>query len=380
MSGVIARGIKTPIIKAGNDLVEIVTESILNDAKTEGYEIKDKDVIAITEGVVAIANNNFVTVDDISNDLKTKLNSEHIGLVYPIFSRNRFSIILKGIARSTKKVTILMPYPSDEVGNPNINESDLNKLIIENDVVMNDNFFYEFKHPYTNVNIINYYKEIVEKENASINFVFSNNAKVITNYTKNIIVCEIHNRNNRYLELEDVSNKIVRLTDILNKPINNSGYNEEYGLLGSNVQTFESLKLFPREDHNLLLKIQEKIKTLTNKHVEVMVFGDGAFKDPTSGIWELADPVVSPFYTKGLIGSPSEVKIKMLVATKYKDLEGEALENALKEEIENKNKTESSKLGTTPRMYTDLIGSLADLVVGSGDKKTPVVLIQNYFK
>lgn len=380
MSGVIARGIKTPIIKAGNDLVEIVTESILNDAKTEGYEIKDKDVIAITEGVVAIANNNFVTVDDISNDLKTKLNSEHIGLVYPIFSRNRFSIILKGIARSTKKVTILMPYPSDEVGNPNINESDLNKLIIENDVVMNDNFFYEFKHPYTNVNIINYYKEIVEKENASINFVFSNNAKVITNYTKDIIVCEIHNRNNRYLELEDVSNKIVRLTDILNKPINNSGYNEEYGLLGSNVQTFESLKLFPREDHNLLLKIQEKIKTLTNKHVEVMVFGDGAFKDPTSGIWELADPVVSPFYTKGLIGSPSEVKIKMLVATKYKDLEGEALENALKEEIENKNKTESSKLGTTPRMYTDLIGSLADLVVGSGDKKTPVVLIQNYFK
>lgn len=380
MQGVIARGIKTPIIKAHDNLAETVTNAILLTATNENFEINDKDVIAITEGVVAIAANNYVTLDEVASDIKKKLNSDHIGLVNPIFSRNRFSLILKAIARSTKKITMLMPYPADEVGNPNVDKTLIDQLIIKDERVINDDAFYQFKHPFTKVNIINYYQKIVETENCKIEFIFSNNAKKILDYTNDIIVCEIHNRNNTKNNLKNSYNNVLTLSDIVNDETTKSGYNSKYGLLGSNVATFESLKLFPNDAMPLLIEIQNIIKEKTNKHVEVMVFGDGAFKDPSSGIWELADPVVSPFYTKGLIGSPSEVKIKMLVETKYKHLSGDALELAIAEEVSKTNKETWEMLGTTPRKYVDLLGSLADLIVGSGDKKTPVVLIQNYFK
>ncbi|HHW80063.1 MAG TPA: F420-0--gamma-glutamyl ligase [Acholeplasmataceae bacterium] len=380
MQGVIARGIKTPIIKAFDDLALVVTNSILETAKNENFKINNNDIIAITEGVVAIADNNFASVDEVATDIKNKLNySKHIGVVYPIFSRNRFSIILKAIARSTDKVTILMPYPFDEVGNPNLAIEQIKDIKLVDDIVENVNLFNEFRHPYTNVNIIEYYSNIVLEEKKSVEFIFSNNPKVILNYTKDLILCEVHNRELRKNEFLNKAN-VIDLSNIMDKPVGKSGFNQKYGLLGANVSTFESLKLFPKEDYQLLNKIQEIILNKTNKHVEVMIFGDGAFKDPSSGIWELADPVVSPFYTKGLVGSPSEVKIKMLVATKYQHLEGLELEEAINQEIANKNKNELEKLGTTPRKYIDLIGSLADLIAGSGDKKTPVVLIQNYLK
>lgn len=380
MNGVIARGIKTPIIRAEDDLALIVTKAILAACKDENFKLNHKDIIAITEGVVAISNNNFININKVAKDIKSKLKSSHIGIVYPIFSRNRFSVILKAIAKSANEVTILMPYPYDEVGNPNINQNDLDKLILKDNIVTNDKLFYEFKHPYTNVNIINYYKDIVKAENVKVNFIFSNDPATILNYTNDIIVAEVHRRHERLSFFKKLFANVITLADIANKENSETGYNTEYGLLGSNVATPESLKLFPRKDLTLLKRVQELIYLETSKHVEVFVFGDGAFKDPTSGIWELADPVVSPFYTEGLMGYPSEIKIKMLAETKFKHLTGNALEEAIAAEKKTIVKDSDQQLGTTPRKYLDLLGSLADLVAGSGDRQTPVVLIQNYLK
>jgi hypothetical protein len=383
----IARGIKTPIIRKGDNLAQIVADSILKDASINNYELNDRDIIGITESVVSISIGNFVDIKDVVTDLNNKFEGDDIGVVFPILSRNRFSIILKAIARAKKDITIMLSYPNDEVGNPVLDLKvlkDINSnfdLISEEDYLKN---FSNFKHPWTNVNIVEYYRNICLDEKSSVKFVFSNNPEDILKYTKNVLVSDIHTRfeTKEKIRNKDKFSKVYGLDDISTESINESGFNKKYGLLGSNLATKDSLKLFPNENYELLENIQNIIYEQTNKKLEILIYGDGAFKDPVSKIWELADPVVSPFYTKGLIGSPVEFKLKYLSENEFKHLSKDELEKAiesLRKDKKNNTLSQDSMLGTTPRRYVDLIGSLCDLVSGSGDKGTPVVLIQNYF-
>ena len=382
--GTVVRGIRTPIIKEGDDLVNIVVNSLINASESEGFKFNDKDIVAITESVVAISEGNFVTVDNIVTDLQSKF-SKRIGLVYPILSRNRFSIMLKAIARAMDEITILLSFPSDEEGNGILDEKILRKSDFNLGSVITeeqyDKYFSTFVHPFTGLNMVDFYKELVESENCKVNFVFSNDPRTILDYTDEVLVCSIHSRFNIKEDLSGAK-VLYGLDDIMNESINGSGFNCEYGLLGSNKSTEERLKLFPRTGDIIVNEIQKELKNQTGKNVEVMVYGDGAFKDPVGHIWELADPVVSPAYTNGLIGTPNEIKLKYISDNMFSNLSGDELKDAIKDEVRNKDKDLTGNMlsqGTTPRRYTDLIGSLCDLTSGSGDKGTPVVFIQGYF-
>ena len=387
--GTVVRGIRTPIIKEGDDLAKVVVDSVLNASKSENFELEDKDVIGITEAVVGISEGNFATLDQIAADVKKKFNnSEHLGLVFPILSRNRFAVLLSAFARSTKKITLLSSYPSDEVGNDILLREDLIKYSVNPsiDLITENEYkerFSHFKHIFTGVNMYEVYRDLVLKEGCEFEMIFSNKPEDILRYTNDVIACDIHTRNETKarIEKDGVDAKVLTLSDILNESVDGSGYSP-YGLLGSNRSTEERVKLFPRTGNVLVNKVQKLIKEKTGKTVEVMVYGDGAFKDPVGKIWELADPVVSPAYTSGLEGSPNEIKLKYFSENKFKDLKGEELKQAMIEEIRTKDsklKGSMATQGTTPRCYTDLLGSLCDLTSGSGDKGTPVVLIQRYF-
>lgn len=385
--GTVVRGIRTPIIKRGDDLASIVVESLLKAQESEGFKFRDKDVVAITEAVVGISEGNYASVDDIAADLQEKFPEKEVGIVFPILSRNRFSMILKGIARGMDKITMLLSFPSDEVGNAILDEDLLeNSKFNLGSVISEDDYkehFSTFLHPFTGINMIDFYRKLVESENCKIEFVLANNPKEILNYTKNVLTCDIHTRYKTKKLIEEAgANKVYGLFEVLNKSINGSGFNPDFGLLGSNKSTEEMLKLFPKTGNTLVNKIQEELKKITGKNIEVMVYGDGAFKDPVGHIWELADPVVSPAYTSGLEGTPNEIKLKYVSDNKFADLKGEELKEAIKGEIKAKSSNLKGTMlaqGTTPRRLTDLIGSLCDLTSGSGDKGTPVVFIQGYF-
>lgn len=386
MVGTTSRGIRTPIIKEGDNLANIVVDSVIKASKNEEFKIHDKDIICVTEAVVGISEGNYCTVDDIANDIRDKYVNGEVGVVYPILSRNRFSLILKGIARGAKKIVMLLSFPSDEVGNGILDENklssspfNLSSIITENDY---NEYFGDFIHPFTGINMVSFYRDLVKSEDCEIEFVFSNNPLDILKYTPYVLNCDIHTREHTKEIFSNTGALCYSLTDIMNKSNNGSGYNPKYGLLGSNKSTEERLKLFPKDGEKLILDIQKKMKELTGKDLEVMVYGDGAFKDPVGHIWELADPVVSPFYTSGLEGTPNEIKLKYVSDNKLADLRGEDLIDAMKKEIRSKDNNLVGKMvtqGTTPRRITDLVGSLADLTSGSGDKGTPVVLIQGYF-
>lgn len=386
--GTVVRGIRTPIIKEGDDLKQIVVDSVLNASKQENFEFNDRDIIAITEAVVGISTGNYATIDDIATDVKNKFNKRHIGLVFPILSRNRFAVCLKAFARAMDKITMLLSYPSDEVGNDILDKTRLEESGINpySDVISEKEYtekFGDFKHIFTGVNMVDFYRDVAKEENCEIEFVFSNKPEEILNYTKEVLACDIHTRFQTKEKLRKAgAETVLGMDDILTSSVNGSGYNSKYGLLGSNRATEDKVKLFPEAGEDLVNEIQEELKKITGKTIEVMVYGDGAFKDPVGKIWELADPVVSPFYTNGLEGSPNELKLKYLSDNKYSNLKGEELQAAIRKEIEEKDKNLKGKIetqGTTPRRYTDLIGSLCDLTSGSGDKGTPVVFIQGYF-
>ena len=386
--GTVVRGIRTPIIKEGDNLSDVVVNSLIEASQSEGFGFNDKDVVAITEAVVSISAGNYATIDDIAKDVQSKFESKHIGIVFPILSRNRFALCLKGFARAMDKITMLLSYPSDEVGNDILDSERMEELNINpySDIISEKEYmdkFGDFKHIFTGVNMVDFYRDLVKNENGEIEFVFANCPEVILNYTKDVIAADIHTRyKTKKKLLENGANKVLGLDDIMNQSIDGSGYNSKYGLLGSNRATEEKVKLFPDNGQELVLDIQAKLKEKTGKTIEVMVYGDGAFKDPVGKIWELADPVVSPFYTSGLEGSPNELKLKYLSDNKFSNLKGEELQEAIRKEIKEKDKNLKGKIetqGTTPRRYTDLIGSLCDLTSGSGDKGTPVVLVQNYF-
>ncbi|MGM9878025.1 MAG: coenzyme F420-0:L-glutamate ligase [Bacilli bacterium] len=385
--GTIVRGIRTPIIKEGDDLAQIVVDSVIKASKSENFQFEDRDVIAITEAVVGISEGNFATLDQIAKDIKNKLSSDHIGIVFPILSRNRFAVLLSAMARATKKITLLSSYPSDEVGNDILYKEDLRKYNINasSDVISENEYkekFGHFKHLFTGVNMYEVYRDLVLKEGCEFEMVFSNKPETILDYTDTVINCDIHTRvETKERLLKHGAKKVLMMSEILNESIDGSGYSP-YGLLGSNRSTEDKVKLFPRTGDILVNKVQKLMKEKTGKTIEVMVYGDGAFKDPVGKIWELADPVVSPAYTSGLEGSPNEIKLKYFSENKFKDLKGEELNNAMREEIKAKDKELKGTMatqGTTPRRYTDLLGSLCDLTSGSGDKGTPVVLIQRYF-
>ncbi len=384
--GTVVRGIRTPIIKEDTNLEETVISSLMKAKETEGFEFRDRDIIAITEAVVGISEGNYVTVDNISEFVSNLFPEKEVGLVFPILSRNRFSMILKGIARGVNKITMLLSFPCDEVGNGIMNKEDLmnspfnvSDTITEKDY---EKYFASYLHPFTGINMVKFYRELIESENCKAEFVFSNNPKDILKYTNNVINCDIHTRYETKEMLKKENANVYGLYEIMNKPVNGSGFNPEYGLLGSNKSTEERLKLFPKTGQTLVDNIQKRMYELTGKNIEVMVYGDGAFRDPVGGIWELADPVVSPAYTKGLVGTPNELKLKYISDNVYDKLRGEELAEAIKKEIKAKNdnlKGNMASQGTTPRRLTDLIGSLCDLTSGSGDKGTPVVFIQGYF-
>lgn len=385
--GTVVRGIRTPIIKANDDLANIVVESLLRAKENENFEFRDKDVVAITEAVVAISENNYASVDDIAKDIKAKFPSGNIGLINPILSRNRFSILLKAIARGAKHITIQLSFPSDEVGNGILNEDyleengfDLSSTITEEQY---NKFFGDYLHPFTGINMVEFYRDLVKSEGCEVTFVFSNNPKTILDYSKDVLVANIHTRNKMKTLLKNAGgNVVLGLDDILTESVNGSGYNSKYGLLGSNKATEEKVKLFPEHGDVLVDAIHKKLVEVTGKNIEVMVYGDGGFKDPVGGIWELADPVVSPAHTPGLDGTPNELKLKYLSDNKFADLHGDELKAAIVTEIKGKAKDLKGTMqtqGTTPRRLTDLIGSLCDLTSGSGDKGTPVVFIQGYF-
>lgn len=387
--GTVVRGIRTPIIKENDDLAKIVVESVMNASEKEGFEVKDRDIIAVTEAVVGISQGNYVTVDQIAKDIKNKFPDGELAVVFPSpMSRNRFAILLKAIARGSKKLTIVMTYPSDEEGNSLFNEDLLDKYNIDpySDVLSEERYMELFGnevHIFTGVNYVNYYRDLVKGENCEVEFVFTNRAINTLKYSKNCLVANIHGREKtKKILLENGANIVFGTDEVMRESVDGSGYNSKYGLLGSNKSTEEKVKLFPEHGQELVETIQNKMKELTGKTVEVMVYGDGAFKDPVGGIWELADPVVSPAYTKGLDGTPNELKLKFISDNKFADLRGEELINAMKDEIKHKDKDLKGTMatqGTTPRRYTDLIGSLCDLTSGSGDKGTPVVFIQGYF-
>lgn len=386
--GTVVRGIRTPIIKEGDDLKQIVIDSVLEASKQENFSFNDRDIIAITEAVVGISTGNYATIDDIAEDVKNKFTGRHIGIVFPILSRNRFAVCLKAFARAMDKITMLLSYPSDEVGNDILDKERLAESGINpySDVISEKEYaekFGDFKHIFTGVNMVDFYREVAQSENCEIEFVFSNKAEEILKYTDEVLACDIHTRFNTKEALKKKGAKtVLGMDDILTTSINGSGYNSKYGLLGSNRATEDKVKLFPEKGEELVNDIQKELKEITGKTIEVMIYGDGAFKDPVGKIWELADPVVSPFYTKGLEGSPNELKLKYLSDNKYSNLKGAELQAAIRKEIEEKDKNLKGKIetqGTTPRRYTDLIGSLCDLTSGSGDKGTPVVFIQGYF-
>ena len=387
--GTVVRGIRTPIIKENDKLDDIVVDSLIKASEDSdyGFKFKDRDVVAITEAVVGISEGNYATIDDIATDIKNKLNNpEELGIVFPILSRNRFSLILKGIAKSTKKLYVLLSFPSDEVGNGILDEEkfenssfDLGSIITEEEYTK---YFGDFLHPFTGINMIDFYRDLIKEQGCEPVFILSNKATDILEYTDNVINCDIHTRYKTKELLKKAGANVIGLFEILNSPVNGSGYNEKYGLLGSNKSTEERLKLFPRDGQRIVDSVQKRLKELTGKNIEVMVYGDGAFKDPVGKIWELADPVVSPFYTSGLEGTPNEIKLKFVSDNKFPDLAGDELKEAIKEEIRKKDANLKGKMitqGTTPRRLTDLIGSLCDLTSGSGDKGTPVVFIQGYF-
>ena len=383
--GTVSRGVRAPIIKNGDDIVEIVTNSVLEASKVEGVAFHDRDVVAMTEAIVARAQGNYASVDDIADDVKAKLGGETIGVIFPILSRNRFSVCLKGIAKGAKKVVLMLSYPSDEVGNHLISLDALDEKGVNpyTDVLTEAEyrklFGYE-KHTFTGVDYVEYYSNLIKEQGAECEIIFANNAKAILSYTKNVLCCDIHTRARTKRLLKNAGAEIViGLDDILSAPVNGSGYNENYGLLGSNKSTEDSVKLFPRDCQPIVEAIKEKLFKATGKNIEVMVYGDGAFKDPVGKIWELADPVVSPAYTAGLEGTPNELKLKYLADNDFKDLKGEQLKEAIKNEIAKKDSKMVGQMGTTPRRLTDLIGSLCDLTSGSGDKGTPIIWIQGYF-
>ena len=386
--GTISRGIRCPIIREGDDLAAIVAKSVLEAAECEEFEIRDRDVISITESIVARAQGNYASIDDIAADVHQKFGDETVGVIFPILSRNRFAICLKGIAKGAKKIVLMLSYPSDEVGNSlmdldMLDESGVNPY---SDVLSLEKYREIFgvnKLEFTGVDYVEYYGNVIKEMGAEVEIIFANQAKAILDYTDCVLTCDIHTRarTKRILKAAGAK-KVYGLDEILNAPINGSGCNENYGLLGSNKSTEDMIKLFPRECKDLVLDIQDKILKETGKHVEVMVYGDGAFKDPKGKIWELADPVVSPAFTDGLIGTPNELKLKYLADNDYKDLSGEALKEAISKSIREKGGNLVGNMaaqGTTPRQLTDLIGSLCDLTSGSGDKGTPVVLVQGYF-
>ncbi|MBE7013418.1 MAG: F420-0--gamma-glutamyl ligase [Ruminococcaceae bacterium] len=387
-TGTVSRGIRCPIIRQGDNLAEIVATSVLEAAEYEGFELRDRDVISITESIVARSQGNYATIDDIAADVKAKFGGETVGVIFPILSRNRFAICLKGIAKACKKVVLMLSYPSDEVGNELINIDKIDEAGINpySDVLSLERYrelFGENKHEFTGVDYVEYYGNIIRESGAEAEIVFANQAKAILNYTDCVLNCDIHTRaRTKRILVSGGAKKVYSLDEILSAPVNGSGYNEKYGLLGSNKSTENQIKLFPRECKDLVLEIQKKILDATGKHVEVMVYGDGAFKDPKGKIWELADPVVSPAFTDGLIGTPNELKLKYLADNDFKDLSGEALKEAISASIKSKQDNlvgNMASQGTTPRQLTDLIGSLCDLTSGSGDKGTPVVLVQGYF-
>ena len=387
-TGTISRGIRCPIIREGDDLAQIVSDSVLKAAEGEGFELRDRDVIAVTESIVARAQGNYATVENIAKDVREKLGGGTIGVIFPILSRNRFAICLRGISMGAKKVVLMLSYPSDEVGNELVSLDQLDAAGVNpySDVLTLEKYrelFGENRHPFTGVDYVAYYEGLIRECGAEPVILFANQAKAILDYADCILTCDIHTRRRTKRILKDAGAKVVLgLDDILNAPVDGSGYNENYGLLGSNKSTEDKVKLFPRASQDLVLNIQKRILEACGKHVEVMVYGDGAFKDPQGKIWELADPVVSPFFTDGLIGTPNELKLKYLADNDYSHLSGEALKEAISESIRKKDgdlKGNMPPQGTTPRQLTDLIGSLCDLTSGSGDKGTPVVLVQGYF-
>ncbi len=385
--GTISVGIRLPIIKQGDDLTKIVVESVLN-AKEDGFDVANRDVIAITESIVARSQGNYATINAIAKDVKQKFSSDTIGVIFPILSRNRFAILLKGIAMGVKKIYLMLSYPSDEVGNALLtyDEVDAKNVNPYSDVLTlkqyRELFGYK-KHEFTGVDYVSYYKELIESVGCECEVIFANQAKTILNYTKNVLACDIHTRfRTKRILKENGANIVLGLDDILTSSVDGSGFNQKYGLLGSNKSTEDKVKLFPRDAQDLVLNVQKQILEKTGKHVEVMVYGDGAFKDPQGKIWELADPVVSPFFTEGLIGTPNELKLKYLADNDYKELKGEELRDAIKNAIKAKSGSLVGNMaseGTTPRQLTDLIGSLCDLTSGSGDKGTPVILVKGYF-
>ena len=386
--GTVSRGIRCPIIRTGDDLASIVTESVLAAAESEGFAMRDRDVIALTESIVARAQGNYAHVDAIAADVRAKLGGGTIGVLFPILSRNRFAICLRGIAKGAKKVVLMLSYPSDEVGNELVSLDKIDEAGINpySDVLSLERYRELFgvnKHEFTGVDYVEYYGNLVRESGAEVEIIFANRAEAILPYADHILTCDIHTRARTKRILKAAGAKAVcGLDDILNAPVDGSGCNEKYGLLGSNKSTEDMVKLFPRECKDLVLAIQENILQATGKHVEVMVYGDGAFKDPKGKIWELADPVVSPAFTDGLIGTPNELKLKHLADNDYKDLSGEELKKAISDSIRAKQANlvgNMASQGTTPRQLTDLIGSLCDLTSGSGDKGTPVVLVQGYF-
>ncbi len=389
MFGTVSMGIRAPIIREGDNLADIVTDSIQQAMKFDGLAPRDRDVVAMTEAIVARAQGNYVSVDDIAQDVRTKFGGDTVGVIFPILSRNRFAICLRGIAKGCKKVVLMLSYPSDEVGNHLIDWDLMDEKGINpySDVLTEARYrelFGHNKHPFTGVDYVEYYSNLIRESGADVEVIFANDARAVLNYTKNVLNCDIHTRarTKRLLKAAGAE-KVFGLDEIMNAPINGSGYNTKYGLLGSNKSTEDTVKLFPRECQDLVLDIQERMLKLTGKHVEVMVYGDGAFKDPIGKIWELADPVVSPAYTPGLEGTPNELKLKYLADNDFADLSGEALRDAIKNKIQQKDGSSlvgnMAAQGTTPRRLTDLIGSLCDLTSGSGDKGTPIIYIQGYF-
>ena len=390
MVGTVSRGLRAPIIRSGDDLVKIVTDTVLASAADEeyGFKVHDRDIVAMTEAIVARAQGNYASVDDIATDVRAKLGGETIGVIFPILSRNRFAICLRGIAKGAKKVVLMLSYPSDEVGNHLIDVDLMDEKGVDpyRDVLTLEKYrelFGYTKHRFTGVDYVDYYAQLVREAGAEVEIVFANDARAILSYTKNVINCDIHTRKRTKRILVNAgAEKVFGLDEIMTAPVNGSGFNADYGLLGTNKASENQVKLFPRDCQQVVDAIQAKLFEATGKRVEVMVYGDGAFKDPVGKIWELADPVVSPAYTSGLEGTPNELKLKYLADNDFADLKGEELKDAIKDEIKKKDGNLYGKMvseGTTPRQLTDLIGSLCDLTSGSGDKGTPIVYIQGYF-
>ena len=388
MIGTVSRGLRAPIIRSGDNLVDIVTDCVLESAKDGNFTIKDRDIVAMTEAIVARAQGNYASVENIAKDVKTKLGGETVGVIFPILSRNRFAVCLRGIAKGAKKIVLMLSYPSDEVGNHLLSLDDLDEKGIDpyKDVLSLEKYRELFGyqvHRFTGIDYVDYYKGLIEECGAEAEVVFANNPRTILQYTENVICCDIHTRarTKRILKANG-GKRVYGLDEIMNASVDGSGYNKNYGLLGSNKATEDTVKLFPRDCQHLVEAIQQRLLEKTGKRVEVMVYGDGAFKDPVGKIWELADPVVSPAYTKGLEGTPNELKLKYLADNDFADLSGDKLKAAIKEKIQQKDDNLVGNMiseGTTPRRLTDLIGSLCDLTSGSGDKGTPIVYIQGYF-